>query len=120
MQQFRLIWLVVSVPKLFAILIAVAMFFAPLAMQSGSAMAAMPDHHSQMTEKGHCGEQPVKGADSKSDGKSCCVATCTAIAIAPTTPVEPLAFSLSVDRPTLDQSGPSFLAKLPTPPPRRA
>lgn len=114
------IWLGVSLRPIFTLIIAVAMLFAPLAMQSGSAMAAMPDHHGQMTEKGHCGEQPAKSTDSKSEGKSCCVATCTAIAIAPIAPVEPLAFLRSVDRPSLEQFGPSFLAKLPTPPPRFA
>ncbi len=66
MQQFMLIWLVVSISKLFATLIAIAMIFAPFAMQRGSAMAAMPEHHSQMTENGHCGEQPAKGTDSNS------------------------------------------------------
>jgi hypothetical protein len=115
------IWPRVTLRPLFAILIAFAMLFAPLAMQSGAAMAAMPsDHHSQMMEKGHCGEQPAKGTDSKSTDMSCCVAMCTAIAMAPASVVEPFAYSRGIDRPAIDQLGRSFLAELPTPPPRRA
>ncbi|MEO6113723.1 MAG: hypothetical protein ABIP07_04655 [Sphingomicrobium sp.] len=108
-----------SLRRLFAVLIAVAMLFAPLALRSGSAMAMAPaKHHSQMMGKGHCGEQP--GKDGKSAGKSCCAAMCTAVALAPVSPVEPFAFPLSIERPSLAQSSHSYLAKLPTPPPRRA
>ncbi len=110
-----------SFRPLFAILIAVAMLVAPFAMQAGSAMAAMPsDHHSQMMEKGHCGVQSNEGMADEALGKSCCVAMCTAIAVAPVSPSEPLAFSRSVERPALVQFRHSYLAKLPTPPPRRA
>lgn len=109
----------VSLRRLFAVLIAVAMLFAPLALRSGSAMAVAPaNHHSQIMEKEHCGEQP--GKDGKSAGKSCCAAMCTAVAVAPVSPVEPFAFPLSIERPSLAQSSHSYLAKLPTPPPRRA
>ena len=115
------IWQGVSFRPFFAILIAFAMLLAPLAMQTGSAMAMAPaDHQSQMMDKGHCGDQPASGKDSKMSGKSCCVAMCTAIAVVPGSPVEPLAYARSVDRPTIEQFGRSFLAKLPTPPPRRA
>lgn len=111
----------VSLRPLFAFLIAFAMSFAPFAMQAGSAMAAMPsDHHSQMLEKGHCGGQSDEGMADKALGKSCCVAMCTAIAVAPVSPGEPLAFSRIAERPALAQFRRSYLAKLPTPPPRRA
>lgn len=115
------IWLPVSLRPLFAILIAAAMLFAPFAMQSGSAMATAPsDHQSQMMEKGHCGEQPASRKDGVPTGKSCCVAMCTTIAVAPVSPVEPLGYSRSAEQTDNDEFGPSFLAKLPTPPPRRA
>lgn len=107
--------------RLFAILIAVAMLFAPLAMQSGSAMAMAPtDHHAQMMDKGHCGEQPATGKDGKSAEKSCCAAMCTAIAVTPVASLEPHSFHRQVDRPAPSQFRHGFLAKLPTPPPRRA
>ena len=111
----------VSLRPLFAILIAFAMLFAPLATQSGSAMAMGPaDHQSQMMNQGHCSDQPTGGKDSKMPGKSCCVAMCTAVAVAPVSPVEPLAFERVADRPSLVQFHHSYLAKLATPPPRRA
>ena len=109
-----------SIQRLFVLLIAFAMSFAPLAIQSGSAMAMAPtaDHHAQKMKSGHCGEQPVNDSDGKSDGKSCCVAMCTAIAVAPTTENEPHAMASYVERPAIAQFRHSFLAELPTPPPR--
>lgn len=104
----------------FAILIAFAMLSAPFAMQSGSAMAASADHHGQAMTKGHCGEQSDDGKLDKSSGKPCCAAMCAAIAVAPAPPAEPLAFVNSLHRPSLARTGPHFLAKLPTPPPRLA
>ena len=111
----------VTCRSIFAMLIAAALLFAPFAMRSGGAMAAMPsNHHSQAMDKSHCGDQPATGKDHKSTGKSCCAAMCTAIAVAPGSPVEPLAHARSIDRSAIDQFGRSFMAKLPTPPPRRA
>ena len=112
----------VSLRPLFVMLIAFAMLFAPLAVQSGRAMAMTPaaDHHAQMMESGHCGEQPAKSHHDKSDDKSCCVAMCTAIAVAPVAPTEPHALAASTERPSLVQFDHSFLAELPTPPPRLA
>lgn len=111
----------VSLRPLFAILIAVAMLFAPLALQSGAAMAMAPaDHHAQMTKTDHCGEQPAKSHDGKTVDKSCCAAMCTAIAVAPAPMSQPHAFASSTERPSLVQFDHSFLAELPTPPPRLA
>lgn len=119
MKHLKRIWPAVSLSKLFAILIAAAMLFAPFAMQSGMAMAAMPsDHYAQMMEKGQCEGQPA--GDSKGTEKPCCAAMCAAIAFATNAPVEPAAFSRSVQRPSLKQTLHGFLAKLPTPPPRLA
>lgn len=109
-----------SLRSLFGMLIALAMLLAPFGLSSGSAMAIVPvaDHHAQMMESGHCDEQP--GKDGQLDTKSCCVAMCTAIAVEPMTASEPHAFLSSPVRPSLAQFDPSFLAKLPTPPPRLA
>jgi len=111
----------VTLRPFFAILIAAAMLFAPLAMQSGSAMAAMPaDHHGLTTDESHCADQPANDAEDKSTGQSCCVAMCTAIAVAPLTSSAPMAFAQIVEQPGLYRVGFGFVAKLPTPPPRRA
>jgi hypothetical protein len=102
-------------------LIAFAMLFAPLALQSGAAMAMAPaDHHAQMMKAEHCGEQPSKSHDGKSMNKSCCAAMCAAVAVTPSPYAQPHRFTHSVDRPALDQFQRSFLAELPTPPPRLA
>ena len=103
---------------LFAMLIAVAMLFAPLAMRSGSAMAMAPaaDHHDQMTQSGHCDEQPAEDKDDRSGDR--CVAMCTAIAVADVRPIEPQVLRRPADRPGQSEFRHGFLAKLPTPPPR--
>lgn len=111
----------VRLRQIFAILIAFAMLFAPLAMETGSAMAMAPaDHQSQMMAQGHCGDQPAQDQDGKMMGKSCCVAMCAAVALTAPDPVEQLAFAEIVDRPSIEQFHHSYLAKLATPPPRRA
>ena len=113
------IWPSMSLRLLVATLIAVAMMFSPLTMESGGAMAMAPaaDHHAQMTQDGHCGEQPVKDHD-KSVGESCCVAMCSAVAVNPIAPAEPAIQATSGERPSIAQFRHGFLAELPTPPPR--
>ena len=107
--------------KLFAILIAAAMLFAPFAMQSGSAMAAMPsDHHAQTMSEDHCEGQPATDKDSKSAEKPSCAAMCAAVDIATGSLIEPAVFARAVERPALEQFRHGILAKLPTPPPRLA
>ena len=108
--------------RLSAIIIAVAMLFAPVGMASGSAVAMAPasEHHAQAMEGGHCEDPPPPNNESQSDEQPCCAAMCTAIAVAPVGPVEPLAPAASPDRPSLSGPGHSFLAELPTPPPRPA
>lgn len=120
-QQHKAHMIRMSLRSFFAMMIAFAMLFAPFAMQTGGAMAAIPsDHHAQMIEQGHCGGQPADGKTDKAGGKSCCVAMCVAIAVAPAVPSQPLAFAPTIARPTLVQSPLSYLAKLATPPPRSA
>ena len=111
----------VSLRPFYAMLIAFAMLFAPLAMQSGAAMAMAPaDHQGQMMESGQCGEQPAKSHHGKAMDKSCCAAMCAAVAVAPSVEAEPHALARQAQRPALDQFQRSFLAELPTPPPRLA
>lgn len=110
-----------SFRPLFAILVAVGMFLAPLAIRSGAAMAMPPsDHQEQMATADHCGEQPAKNKHEKSGNSADCIAMCMAVALAPASALEPQALSASRDRPALDPFGRSFLAELPTPPPRPA
>ena len=106
--------------RLHLILAALAMLIAPVAMQSGVAMAAVPMDHATMAEAGHCGDTaPAKKATPDAT-KDCCIAMCSAIAafdapsIEPITYHAPLLFGL---RPTEHRP---FLPELPTPPPRAA
>ena len=107
---------------LFALTLAAAMLFAPLAMAGGAAMAEAPaagDHHAQMQADGRCGDQPAKEQGKAEDG-ACCVAACTGLALEPATSIEPQRLSASARRPSPDQHRRGFLAELPTPPPRLA
>ena len=108
--------------QLSAAMIAVAMLFAPVGLASGSARAMAPasDHHAKAMDSGHCEEQPAPSNDSQPEEQPCCAAMCTAIAVAPAAPAEPLVPAASPDRPSPSSPGHSFLAELPTPPPRLA
>lgn len=108
-----------SIRRLFAILVAVAVLFAPAFTGAGIATAAVSDHHAKMMEKGHCdsatGEEQGEPAD-----MSCCGAMCMAVAVAPSgTPItKPLIGSVPVGSLHSFQTGSP--AELATPPPRPA
>lgn len=116
--KFKAIWPRMGIRPLFAILIAAAMLFAPLVAGSGTAMASVPgDHHGQAMTSDHCA-QPEEGDADKASDKPCCVAMCAATVIALPTEFEPQVFGRQAVRPALVTSDHSFLAELPTPPPR--
>ena len=111
----------VSIRPFFAILIAAAMILSPFAMRSGMAMAAAPgNHHARMTSEDHCGAQQGERDAGKAIDKNCCAAMCANIVLPTAVPVEPLAYAQCIDQPAIAAIGKSFLAKLPTPPPRAA
>ena len=98
---------IMSPRRLLWALVALAMLWGPLALQSGGAMAMAPsDHHGQQ--------------DDQSAGHACCVALLTAIEASSGPTLEPHALTgVPAQHPILED-GPGFLAELPTPPPRRA
>lgn len=104
-----------------ALLIALAISFAPLATRAGAAMApAAPADHARMTmQMDHCPDQSGQTRDGKTGGKDCCIALCVAFAFAGAPSEPPLRFSRGAPRPSSDRFRPGFLARLPTPPPRR-
>jgi len=110
----------VGMSKLFAILVAAAMLFAPFAMQSGRAMAAMPSDDHAMMAQDHCEGQPAGDKDGTAAEDPCCAAMCAAVAIATRSPVESAVVARAAERPALERFRHGFLAKLPTPPPRLA
>jgi hypothetical protein len=112
-----------SLRRFFAMLIAVAMIFAPLAMQEGAAMAAPgPSHHGAMSaEADHCGANASHRQDrDKSADKSCCAAMCIGIAIAPVSAGRALAHSRMILRPSAEPFRRGYLGEIATPPPRFA
>ena len=113
--------LLMSPRRLLWALVALAMLWGPVALQSGGAMAmAPPDHQGQMIEKGHCDTEAAGEQDGKSAGHACCIALLTAIEASSGPILEPHAFGGLPGRQLLPDDGPDFLAELPTPPPRRA
>ena len=108
-----------SIRKLFAIMVAVAVLFAPAFTSSMPAYAAVPDHHAQMMEKGHCDPAMDMNQDEPTD-MACCGAMCMAVAVTPPASemAEPLVGSVAVGRLQDFQTG--IPAEIATPPPRAA
>ena len=109
----------VSIHRLFALLVALSVVFAPNV--TSASMAAAPHHDMQMMAAGHCsGLASNRGHDHESDGKSCCISTCTGVAVAPNSPP----VDHEVPRaPAVFAVAPlhlSYLGEIATPPPRSA
>ena len=116
----------VSIQRLFTVLVAVAVLFAPALTRAGEAFAAVPDHHVQMMQSGHCKSAPShagdddKLSDDKAADKTCCISMCMAVATAP--PVPPKAIELrgpAASFPLTNQYR-GRIAEIATPPPRLA
>ena len=112
-----------SIQRLLAALLALAVLLGPLAVQSGIVMAMAPtgDEHAQLVSGNHCNGQSEKQSESNPADKSCCTAMCLALAVVPIAAIEPyVALGSEAKRPSLAQDHRGFLARLPTPPPRSA
>lgn len=108
-----------SIRKLFAILVALSVLFAPAV--TGAAMAAARHHAMQMMEGGHCQAPPARSADhDKMDGKNCCISMCTAVAVAPSTPAEAAGPRQQVAQFVSPRTYHGLLAEIATPPPRQS
>lgn len=116
-----------SIRTLFAMLVAVAVLFAPALTRAGEAFAAVPDHHVQMLQSGHCKTAPSHSGDGdkssdhdKSAGMNCCISMCMAVAVAP--PARPQAAALHGPAATfpLAHQYHGCIAEIATPPPRLA
>lgn len=107
-----------KIGALFSMLIAVAMLFAPAA-SAAHFMAASGHQNAQTMAMGHCQSLPTD-TQGKAPAKSCCIAMCMAVAVAPAQPVKT---ALKVAAPTYfaaPQYWRGFLGELATPPPRIA
>ena len=106
--------------RIHLILAALAMVVAPLAMQSGVAMAAMPMDHREMAKTGHCGDENSGGDDESGAMTQCCVAMCSAVAPLDSPALDPVVYHAPILAGFRSTEHRAFLAKLPTPPPRLA
>ncbi len=111
----------VSMQRLFAIMVAVAVLFAPVFTRASEAFAAVPDHQVQMMKSGHCNMTDEDSGDQeKAPLENCCVSMCMAVtASPPAPPAEPQlkqATGQSAVR-TFEIGAPAEIA---TPPPRFA
>jgi hypothetical protein len=108
-----------SIRRLFAILVALAVLIAPAV--TASAAASEPHHEMQMMKVGHC-QGPVSGSadHDRNAGKTCCISICMAVAaFAVAAPLEgPVQISPPVFSAPVSLAGqPTELA---TPPPRNS
>ena len=109
----------VSLCKLFAILIAMSVLFAPAV--TTTAMAAAPDHGMQIMEAGHCQAPPARSGDhGKMDGKNCCISMCTAVAVASSIPAEAAQPRRQMHQFVAPRTYHGLLAEIATPPPRHS
>lgn len=100
-------------------LIAAALLFAPFGM--AAAMAAAPaDHHGQVNANDHCDGQVPQKQNPGSSEQPCCAAMCMAVVVEPAASREPIDFARAAERASLAERPHSYLADLPTPPPRRS
>jgi Ni/Co efflux regulator RcnB len=111
--------LIVTIRRLLAALLALAMAFAPLGMPA-MAEAAMPAaHHGEMAGQSHCDRQPRPDQHHKAAGKDCCVAMCIAVVV-PDGVAELPTYHASRERPASDLDRRGFLGEIATPPPKRS
>ena len=108
-----------SIRKLFTLLLALAVLVAPDV--TSAAMAASPHHDMAMMEAGHC-QSPASGGahHDKMDGKSCCIAMCMALAVAPSIPTEPMPPRQQLAGFMAPNAYHGLPAEIATPPPRRS
>lgn len=111
----------VSIRRLFAMLVALAVLVAPAFTSAGMAVAAPADQMLMMDQTGHC-QMPLGGTTDrhKSDGKSCCISMCMALAVAPMVPRDSLPQRRQVPQFAPAKAYHGLPAEIATPPPRNS
>ena len=110
----------VSIAKLFALLVAVALLFAPAFSRAGEAFAAVHNQHVQVLEAGHCQTPPDSSDQDQAPTKSSCISMCMGIALAPTTPISQTELAPASAISVVPALHLSYLGEIATPPPRRS
>jgi hypothetical protein len=110
--------LAVSLRRLFAVLLALSMTFAPLGMPAMAEATPPAALHGAMAAHGHCDQQqPVQ--QHKAADKSCCAAMCIAV-VGPTSTADLPSYHPDRERPVSDLDRRGFLDEIATPPPKFA
>ncbi|NUR13286.1 MAG: hypothetical protein HOQ20_15810 [Bradyrhizobium sp.] len=105
--------------SLLAFVIMMAVLFASAVTGTATASAATMNHDMQMMEMGHCASPPAK-ENGKAPVKSCCIAMCMAVAIAPTVPAQLRDIHHQTAYFAVPTSWHGYLGEIATPPPRLA
>ena len=109
-----------SINKLLGLVLAVAVLLAPAFTRAGEAFAAVPGHHMQMMEAGHC-QPPGKSGDRDQPATDdCCVSTCMAVAIVPPAPATGGEVRNALPASAVRAFALGVPAEIATPPPRSA
>ncbi len=108
-----------SIQKLFALFVALAVLIAPSVTYAAMPMAMGSHNGMQMMEMGHC-EAPPSKTDGKAPVKTCCISMCMAVAIAPLTPTATVQPSHATTYFAALPSWHGYLGEIATPPPRTA
>lgn len=106
--------------RLHLVLAALAMFVAPLAMQSGMAMAARPMDHYRNAQAGQCDDEDIGGRNEPNAMTQCCAAICSAVVLLGAASLVPIIYHAPMHFVLRSTEHREFVAKLPTPPPRHA
>jgi len=114
-----------SLRTLFAALVAMTVLFAPAMARAGEVFAAVPDHHAQMMQSGHCKMAPSDSTDGKSSkndkaGMACCISMCMAVAVTPPAPPQVAEVHGSAATFPLTHQYHGLITEIATPPPRLA
>jgi hypothetical protein len=113
--------LAVSIPKLFALLVALSVLFAPSVAAAAEHSMSMADRDMAMMEMGHCQAPPSGHSDhDKKGGSSCCISICMAVAIARTAPALESHFRAEQPNFFVPAEHEGNLGEIATPPPRIA
>lgn len=114
----------VSIRRLFAMVVTLALLFAPALTRAGEASAAGSNHHVQMMQSGHCKSGAARSSDDKSSdqaaGKTCCISMCMAVAVVPAIPAKSVSVHGTAARFAPANQYRGRIAELATPPPRLA
>lgn len=110
-----------TIRTLFALFAALAVLFAPLSSPASATTAASSRHHAQMAADGHCKVMPAdSGAKDEAPAKNCCVATCAAVAVAPSGSIDELQPRVAPAVFPIATHYLGYLGEIATPPPRRS